>query len=400
MTETKTPEYWEELSKKGNIQSKISFEIEESIKEYTKRSPSEIFISHNSRSIFSDEFTNELQETIDSIISKYSSFTPKQIKDIHKKYFDQIYTFLHLVHIKKVACEVIFDSYFLLGLFRALDGIISEAQFIITPEGIFIDIMDPSRICLIRIILNNSSYKYYTKGKYALNIEDLKNISKCEKNDKSQTTFEFREKNLSITINSEKFGSKIPRTLNYLDLELEEIPLKDLKNINYTFQFELKQHTFIHTMKNLGVYSDVIEITANNKIDKRAIAFKEEDQKKGTSEFIWGRKHLLNFQYNKSLVEAELKEEEDERIKNILQTNLSQEISSSSHSLSFLDWIKEIAKILDKDDSIHFSLKEDTPIKIQTKFTKLGDSSLLYFLSPRGLEKDGFDDDDEELDDF
>ncbi len=60
MTEIKTPEYWEELSKKGNIQSKITFEIEESIKEYTKRSPSEIFISHNSRSIFSDEFTNEL----------------------------------------------------------------------------------------------------------------------------------------------------------------------------------------------------------------------------------------------------------------------------------------------------------------------------------------------------
>ncbi len=97
---------------------------------------------------------------------------------------------------------------------------------IILPEGIFIEIMDPSRICLIRIILNDSSYKFYKEGKYALNIENLVNVLSCETNDKSKVTVQFGNTSLFITIKSEKFGSEINRTSEYLDLELEPINLE------------------------------------------------------------------------------------------------------------------------------------------------------------------------------
>ena len=68
---------------------------------------------------------------------------------------------------------------------------------------------------------------------------------------------------------------------------------------------------------------------------------------------------------------------------------------TSAHSLIFLKWIEEIAKVLERKDSVHFSVKDDHPIRIEINFNKLGNTSLLYFLAPRGLV-----DEDEEFEDF
>jgi len=69
----------------------------------------------------------------------------------------------------------------------------------------------------------------------------------------------------------------------------------------------------------------------------------------------------------------------------------------SAHSLTFLKWIEEITKILEKKDSIHFSIKNNHPMRIDISFAKLGDTSLLYFLAPRASKNE---DDDEEFEDF
>jgi len=79
---------------------------------------------------------------------------------------------------------------------------------------------------------------------------------------------------------------------------------------------------------------------------------------------------------------------------------LNEQKCCSAHSLHFLAWLDKLAKILDKDDTIQFSIKEDHPMKVEIDFTKLGDTSLLYFLAPRGIIEDIDEEFDENLDDF
>jgi hypothetical protein len=344
--------------------------------------------------LFTDEFTNELHQGLGSILSKYPNFTPTELDNKRTQYFEQIYSFLHTAHIKKVACEITFDAFSLLKLFKALDKIISEAQFIINPEGIFIEIMDPSRICLIQIILKESSYKYFKKGKYPLNIESLTKVLSCESNDMSSVTLQFTEANLLITITSEKFGSEINRTANYLDLELEPIPLEGLININYPIQFSLEQLKFIYTMKNLGVYSEIINITADNKNGKKAVMFNESGDD-GTGEVIWAKKNLSKLQFFHDLIKTELENTSNEKFKNSLENILKEQQCTSAHSLTFLKWIEEIAKVLERKDPVNFSIKDDHPLRITINFNRLGSTTLLYFLAPRALVNE-----DEDFDDF
>ena len=54
--------------------------------------------------------------------------------------------------------------------------------------------------------------------------------------------------------------------------------------------------------------------------------------------------------------------------------------------------------VLEKNDAVHFSIKDDHPMRIEISFAKLGSTTLLYFLAPRiPLEEDEID---EELEDF
>jgi len=209
------------------------------------------------------------------------------------------------------------------------------------------------------------------------------------------TTLEFGKEKLFIAINSEKFGSEINRTIGYLDLVIEEIPLDTLRSIIYPFQFSLEQFRFIYTMKNLGMYSEIVDIATDNTTDEKTVIFSESGQQ-GTGEFIWEKRRLTTFQFNQDLLEAELKENKEEKSKLMLEKTLNEQKCSSVHSLHFLAWIDKLAKILDKNDTIQFSIKEDHPMKVEIDFTKLGNTSLLYFLAPRTETEDI----DEELDDF
>jgi hypothetical protein len=401
MVETKTPKYWDELAQKGENENKLLIEIETLRKEFTERSSSDIFSSGDSQEkiLFTDEFTSELHQSLGSILSKYPNFTPTELDNKRTHYFEQIYSFLHTAHIKKVTCEITFDAYSLLKLFKALDKIISEAQFIIKPEGIFIEIMDPSRICSIQIILKESSYKYFKKGKYALNIENLTKVLSCEANDKSSITLKFSDENLFITIESEKFGSEINRTANYLDLELEPIPLENLINIKYPIQFSLEQFRFIYTMKNLGVYSEIVNITADNKSGRKSVIFNESGDN-GTGEVIWEKKNLSQLQFFHDLIKTEIediKDSNNEEYKENLEAILKEQQCTSAHSLTFLKWIEEIAKVLERKDPINFSIKDDHPLRITIDFKKLGSTTLLYYLAPRALKNE---DEEDDFDDF
>lgn len=231
-----------------------------------------------------------------------------------------------------------------------------------------------------------------------LNIGDLKKVLYCESNDKSSTTLEFGKERLFIAINSEKFGSEINRTLEYLDLQIQEIPLETLRNIKYPFEFLLEQSKFIYTMKNIGKYSEVVEITTDNTTDEKTVIFSEIGQQ-GKGEVVWKNKHLATFQFNKSILEAERKEIEKENSKLMIVKILDEQKCTSPHSFTFLEWLDKLVKVLEKNDTIRFSIKYDHPMKVEMDFDKLGSTSLTYFLAPRAITDDDWEG-DEDLDDF
>lgn len=81
-----------------------------------------------------------------------------------------------------------------------------------------------------------------------------------------------------------------------------------------------------------------------------------------------------------------------------LESILSSNKCYSYHSLEFMNWIRNMTFILDKNDCIKFYLRNDHPLKTTIAFKKLGHTSMLSYLAPRIEEE--FDDDEEELQDF
>ena len=65
-------------------------------------------------------------------------------------------------------------------------------------------------------------------------------------------------------------------------------------------------------MKNLGIYSDVVDISAK----EQSVIFSEEGEL-GKGEFVWNKKQLLEYQFNHEVIEEELKKDytDDTKIK-------------------------------------------------------------------------------------
>ena len=158
----------------------------------------------------------------------------------------------------------------------------------------------------------------------------------------------------------------------------------------------MEKYKFSYTMKNLGIYTDVVDITANG----HSVIFSEEGTN-GRGEVPWDKDQLLKFSFDDELVKRELESEYNENSKEKLRTLLEKKRCLTSHSLIFLSWIDKLVQVLEKKDPIHISIRKDHPIRIATQFPQLGESSLLYFLAPKVTEEEYTEDDDEdEMDDF
>lgn len=252
--------------------------------------------------------------------------------------------------------------------------------------------MDPSRICLIQVIFDTDNYTFFRQGKIGINLENLKNVLFCNADDQSTTTLLIGQEKIFITIHSKKFKSEIRRTLGGLDLDIEDITFDTLESLAYPFDFSLTKERFIHTLKNLGVYSEVMGIHVNSD----SISFTKSGQL-GNAEILWKKNQLKSLEFHQELLENELEKENlKEKDKKELESILSSKQCYSYHSLEFINWIKSMTFILNGKDSIKFYLRTDHPIKTIISFKKLGHTSMLSYLAPRIEEEENFDDDDEE----
>ena len=216
-----------------------------------------------------------------------------------------------------------------------------------------------------------------------------------EKNDKSITSLEFGEERLFLTIHSEKFDSNIDRTLNYLVLELEDIPIEPLQKIIYPFEFGLARNNFIYTKKNIGKHGDIIEFTANNTDHENAVTFNDTGQT-GNRGISWKRETLSIFEFKQSIIEEQLKTMEEGQVKEDTKQILEEQKCTSFHSFEFIIWLEKLTTLIGYDDTVNISIRNDHPMKVMMDFKKLGSSSLEFYLAPR-IEEEEFEDDDEDF---
>jgi len=151
---------------------------------------------------------------------------------------------------------------------------------------------------------------------------------------------------------------------------------------------------FVDLINNVGFYSEILDI----RVIEDCVFFSESSQE-GSSEIDYKKKNLVSLNFNEKELCAELELEEHENSKEAIEKVLKEKICTGSYSLTFLKIIKSFSAILDPNDKITFSIKTDTPLKVEITFKKLNKTRLTDYLAPR-VEEPDFDEEDFDEDDF
>ena len=258
------------------------------------------------------------------------------------------------------------NSRILKGIVETLASIIDETEFRVTPKEFTISAMDPSRICLLKLSIkkdNFDDYKCSKDSKVGLNLDDLDKILKrSAANDAVE--IDFNEKDQKIKIKMQREGTSRTRTfsLALLDIDIEEIPMENLLNIEYSSKWVIDPDFLVEAIKDAEIYSEILNIKS---IEDQGLVFSST-----------GQIGEMNY-------ELELDE--------LIETDITG-TSSGAYSLTFLKAILKISSITEK---LEISLKTDHPLKMM--FNLLEGGELFYFLAPR-VEEAEFD--DEDMDEF
>lgn len=251
------------------------------------------------------------------------------------------------------------------GIIEALSSILSETELMVDKNGFTIAAMDPSRICLLKLIMKKvdfDSFQCKKDAKVGINLEDFYKIIKRAGTNES-IFLEFEEKDQKIKIRMKKETGTRARTFSLacLDIDSEEVPMDNLLAIEYDSIFKFDTELLLEAINDAEIYSEILNIKA--------------EPEKGL---------LLSSTGQIGEMEYELPENE------LIESKIK-EISTGAYSITFMKAIMKLASIT---DNMEISLKTDHPLKMI--FNLIEGAVLNYFLAPR-VEDADFDDDDEEF---
>ena len=250
------------------------------------------------------------------------------------------------------------------GIVNTLSGIIDEIVFKITSKAFIMEAMDPSRICLLKVMLERELFdEYDCDGEYkiGINLADLNKIlARSGTGDGFIITFNSDDQKIKIQIINEK-RKKRKRTfsLALLDIDTEEIQFDTLEMIEYPSQWVMDIGYLIEAIKDGEIYSEILTIKTNEDV---GISFASVGQ--------------IGEMYGEISIDD-------------LDASEIDGSANGSYSITFL---KNILKLSTITKELELSIKDDHPIKLL--FTLINTSKLLYFLAPR-VEDAGFEDEDD-----
>ena len=386
MTEIKPKYNWDELAEKGNSYEEIRTALNALETHCVGLSKAEIYNEHSK---FKNAFKQDLETRLDQIFEE-SSLPKSDNASMRKDFLKTLKTTLELIVVKKAYAQITFSQFHLHKFFEALNNFVDEIQIQLNEEGIIIVTTDPSRIGLMEIIFGSKSYQFYKAGKVGINLENFQKKLKCN-NDNSEVQLIFSEQILEMNLTSPKRKRVIKRTLFPIDFEPQGNSIGSLHNIIPPYTFEMSKDDYEDLIKNLGFYSEIVEIEVN----PQRVIFRESGDE-GNSEIEYEKKDLVNLKFNEKELLLEIQREQDKIKKQTLTKKLKEKDCTGKYSLSFLKVVKNFCSILELRDKIAFSIKTDTPLRVNMSFKKLNKTTLTFYLAPRVPEEDF----DEDYDDF
>jgi len=260
-----------------------------------------------------------------------------------------------------------FDCFKFYKFIEVLEKYGDEIEFTFENREFSINFMDASRIMLCKCTKYLDKLTTIERMKFGISTNDLKAILRTRKEDKKEIsiTFDNSKTYIELVKTSEKYNSRIERTLNLLELDLEEIPMDNLNLIEYPSKANFPCKFLNDFFYESGLYSEIVEIEIN---ELEGISFSE-------SGVIGNSKYLIENQYC-SKIEGNEK---------------------GSYSYTFLTPIKPLLPILDKNSEIKLHIKNDHPIRLELYIDSL-DINILIYLAPRVEEEEiEYDDFDEPI---
>jgi len=261
------------------------------------------------------------------------------------------------------------NSRILRAIIETLSSIIDETTIVVTPKEFTIEAMDPSRICMLKLVIKKEGFDDFECNqacKIGLNLDDFDKILKRSSSNDS-ITLEYQEEEQKIRIKMKREGSTRSRTfsLALIDVEYEEVPMDNLLKIEFGAIWDMNIDHFNEALKDAEIYSEILNVKAT---EGEGLLF--------SSSGLIGE-----MEYNFDLDE-------------LFESDISGE-NKGAYSLIFLKSILKIAAIT---ENFKISLKTDHPLKIE--FGLLEGGGLKYFLAPRVEEAELDDDTDDDTDEF
>jgi len=261
------------------------------------------------------------------------------------------------------------NSRILRAIIETLSSIIDETMIVVTPKEFTIEAMDPSRICLLKLVIKKEGFDDFECNKackIGLNLDDFNKILKRASSNDS-ITLEYQEEEQKIKIKMKREGSTRTRTfsLALIDVDIEEVPMDNLLKIDFNAIWDMNIDHFNEALKDAEIYSEILNVKAT---ENEGLLFSSSGQ-------------IGEMQY-------------DFGLEDLFEPDISKE-NKGAYSLTFLKSILKIAAIT---ENFKISLKTDHPLKIE--FGLLEGGELKYFLAPRVEDASFEGEDDDDLDEF
>jgi hypothetical protein len=380
---------WKELEKKAEIENQIKEKFE-LLRQAIIESGQSPFI--NTTQDYKMDSELSINSKIRYILDNHQ-YPSKDKKNLERKFRSSLKKDLDLIFNKEALCLISFESVTIFKFFKALSSIFDDFTLKIQNNDLYICNIDKTRKVLTEITIFNDSYNYFKDGKIRLDLFSLSNALKAKASDLSQTSLIFGEKDLYIEIISKKFKSTVNRVIEYKKLEEQiEIPINELKKIQYPCRFQLTKDKLQYLKDNTGFHSEKLEVICKENL----IQFIEVDKRRILNEIIWNKTELneINIDFSALSTELEqlkkdLNEKIDENLQNqMIELNNYIRNNKEKHEIRGKFWIHyliiclKIMNILKNSKVITFFIRDDKPLKSEIIIEKLGDTKVRFYLAP------------------
>jgi len=240
------------------------------------------------------------------------------------------------------------DAKFLKDMMGAISILVDEATFDLTPEGIKLRAMDPSRVAMVDFEWPKTVFDEYVCSetmKMCINISEmLKLLRRTEKDESVELSLDEKTGRLKIAIKG-----KYTRTFNMPTLEAmeEEVPTP---KVSFNTRAKTTTEGLREAIEDASLVSDHVRIEADN---EKIVMNATGDIMGATIEFKKGSDVLLDIE--------------------------AKEASKATFSLSYLSEIVKAAVATSEIVTLEFST--DMPIKLDFQQEKEG--KLTFYLAPR-----------------